>query len=173
MTDTETAVDGLTTVMNAFKGQNIDATKAADIMFATVKAGKTDFAQLSASLFNVAPLAAAANVKFQDVSAALATLTAQGTPTSVATTQIRAAIQAIIKPSKEMQGVLGTMTGELVKNGKLTGEQADQYTKLNNSLTGLQERGRNLGTALKKMVGNGAGRQRGVQDARGANQNER
>ena len=151
VTDTETAVDGLTTVMNAFKGQNIDATKAADIMFATVKAGKTDFAQLSASLFNVAPLAAAANVKFQDVSAALATLTAQGTPTSVATTQIRAAIQAIIKPSKEMQGVLGTMTGELVKNGKLTGEQADQYTKLNNSLTGLQERGRNLGTALKKM----------------------
>ena len=68
VTDTETAVDGLTTVMNAFKAQNIDAEKAADIMFATVKAGKTDFAQLSSSLFNVAPLAAAANVKFEDVS---------------------------------------------------------------------------------------------------------
>ena len=152
VTDTETAVDGLTTVMNAFKGQNIDAEKAADIMFATVKAGKTDFAQLSSSLFNVAPLAAAANVKFEDVSAALATLTAQGTPTSVATTQIRAAIQAIIKPSKEMKSVLAVMTDEMVKSGKLTGEQAEQYASLKEQLTGAQERGQNLASALKKMT---------------------
>ena len=151
VTDTETAVDGLTTVMNAFKDQNIDAEQAADIMFATVKAGKTDFEQLSASLFNVAPLAAAANVKFEDVSAALATLTAQGTPTSVATTQIRSAIQAIINPSKEMKAVLADMTEEMVKSGKLTGEQADEYESLKDHLVGAQEKGKLLASTLKDM----------------------
>ena len=116
VTDTETAVDGLTTVMNAFSSQNIDAEKAADVMFATVKAGKTNFAQLSASMFQVAPLANAAGVSFEEVSAALATITAQGTPTAVATTQIRSAIEGIINPSKAMNKIFrdaGFASGEL------------------------------------------------------------
>ena len=115
VTDTETAVDGLTTVMNAFKSQNIDVQRAADVMFATVKAGKTDFAQLSGALFNVAPLADATGVGFEEVSAALATLTAQGTPTSVATTQVRAAIQSLTKPSEALTEIFeaaGFASGE-------------------------------------------------------------
>ena len=152
VTDTKTAVDGLTTVMNGFKDQNISAEKAADIMFATVKAGKTDFTQLSASLFNVSDIAAAANVKFEAVSAALATMTAQGTPTSVATTRLRAAIQGIIVPSKEMKAVLADMTEEMVKNGKLTGEQADEYGKLTDHLTGAQEKGKLLADRLQGLA---------------------
>ena len=155
VTDVKTSVDGLTTVMNGFKSQNISAEKAADIMFATVKAGKTDFAQLSASLFNVSDIAAAANVKFEAVSAALATMTAQGTPTSVATTRLRAAIQGIIVPSKEMKTVLAGMTEEMVKSGKLTGPQAEQYASLKEQMTGAEERGQNLASALKKMAAAG------------------
>jgi len=116
VTDTETAVDGLTTVMNAFAGQNISAQEAADIMFTTVKAGKTDFAQLSGALFNVAPLANAAGVSFEEISAGMATITAQGTPTSVATTQLRAAIQGLTKPSDDLTAIFraqGFESGEL------------------------------------------------------------
>ena len=40
VTDTETAVDGLTTVLNAFKIPAQDTQKVADAMFATVKQGK-------------------------------------------------------------------------------------------------------------------------------------
>jgi TP901 family phage tail tape measure protein len=116
VTDTQTSVDGLTTVMNAFAGENISAQKAADVLFATVKAGKTDFAQLSGALFNVAPLANAAGVSFEEISAAMATITAQGTPTSVATTQLRAAIQGLIKPSDDLTQIFrrqGFESGEL------------------------------------------------------------
>jgi len=109
VTDVETAADGLTTVLNAFK---ISATKAmdvADIMFTVVKRGKTTFEELSASMFQVAPIAAAAGVKFEEVAAAIATVTKQGVPTSVATTQLRATIQAIIKPTAEMSAALKEM----------------------------------------------------------------
>jgi len=102
VTDVETAADGLTTVLNAFKIPAQDAGKVADIMFTVVKRGKTNFEELSASIFNVAPIAANAGVKFEEVAAAIATVTKQGVPTTVATTQLRAAIQAIIKPTAEM-----------------------------------------------------------------------
>lgn len=152
VTDTETAVDGLTTVMNAFAGQNIDAQQAADVMFATVKAGKTDFAQLSDSMFQVAPLANAAGVSFEEVSAGMATLTAQGTPTRVATTQLRAAIQGLTRPSDEMTAIFqeaGFASGELaVKQLGLkgaadvvtnaTGGSISSMTKLLGSIEGVQ-----------------------------------
>ena len=116
VTDTKTAVDGLTTVMNAFAGQNISAQQAADVLFTAVKAGKTDFTQLSDSMFQVAPLASAAGVSFEEIAAALATVTAQGTPTRVATTQLRAAIQGLTKPSDDLTAIFrrqGFESGEL------------------------------------------------------------
>lgn len=115
MTDTETAVDGLTTVINAFKLPMSSAQEVADIMFTTVKGGKTTFDELSASIFQVAPIAAASGVQFKEVSAALATMTKQGVPTSVATTQLRQAMVALQKPTADMAKViegLGYESGE-------------------------------------------------------------
>ncbi len=115
VTDTETAADGLTTILNAFKISAKDAGKVADVMFTVVKRGKTNFEQLSASIFQVAPIAATAGVKFEEVAAALATLTKQGIPTSVATTQLRQAIVALLKPTDVMKGAinkLGYESGE-------------------------------------------------------------
>ena len=103
VTDVETAVDGLTTVINAFGMDASEANRVADIMFTTVKGGKTTFEELSASLFQVAPIAAASKVEFTEVAAALATMTKQGVPTKVATTQLRQAMVALAKPTADMQ----------------------------------------------------------------------
>ncbi|KKK98079.1 hypothetical protein LCGC14_2646370, partial [marine sediment metagenome] len=92
VTDLETAVDGITSVVNAFGKENIPAAEASDIMFTAVKLGKTDLGQLSKSLFQVNPIAAALGVKFGDVAASLAVLTAQGVPTSVAAVQVKGAL---------------------------------------------------------------------------------
>ncbi len=92
VTDTETAVDGLTTVLNAFKIEARDVDKVADLMFQTVKLGKTTFEEISSAISLVAPIAAATGIEFDEISAALATLTKQGVPTAQAVTQIRAAI---------------------------------------------------------------------------------
>lgn len=86
-------VDGVTTVINAFGLEANDTEKAANAMFSAVAAGKTTMGEISAQLAMVAPNAAAAGVSFNEVFAALANMTAQGTKTSVAVTQIAAGIK--------------------------------------------------------------------------------
>ncbi|HRJ44240.1 MAG TPA: phage tail tape measure protein, partial [Caldilineaceae bacterium] len=98
VTDLETAVDGISSTVNAYGADIMDASKASDLMFTAVKLGKTTFEELSANLFNVNPTAAALGVEFGNVTAALAAMTAQGVPTSVATTQLR---QLFVEMSKE------------------------------------------------------------------------
>lgn len=98
VTDLETSVDGISSVVNAYGKDVISAAEASDLMFTAVKLGKTNFEELSGSLFNVIPTASALGVGFGDITAALASMTAQGTPTSVATTQLR---QLLVELSKE------------------------------------------------------------------------
>lgn len=121
VTELETAVDGITSVVNAYGADVLDAATASDVMFTAVRLGKTDFEQLSSSLFNVIPTAASLGVGFADVSAQLATLTAQGTPTSVATTQIRSALVEASKGGSKLSNALAELTGksftELIDQG--------------------------------------------------------
>jgi len=98
-TDLGVAVDGLTSVVNAFGPEAVSFEKASDLIFTAVKGGKTTVDELSRSLFQVAPVAAGLGVEFGDVTAALATLTAAGTPTSVAATQLRAVFAELSKPT--------------------------------------------------------------------------
>ena len=109
VTDIKTAVNGLTTVVNAFNLGFDKTGEVADSIFAAVQGGKTTFDEMAKSLFNVAPAAASANVSFQEVNAAIATLTASGVPTSVATTQIRAALTGLQRPSKEMDKIFKSL----------------------------------------------------------------
>lgn len=109
VTDVETAVDGLTTVLNAYKMESSEAEHVSDILFTAVRLGKTNFEQLSASMFQVAPMAAAMNVPLEEVAAAVTTLTKQGVPTSVAMTQIRASLVGLQKPTATMSKALADM----------------------------------------------------------------
>lgn len=131
VTELETAVDGISSVVNAYGSDIIDATKTSDLMFTAVRLGKTTFEELSASLFQVIPSASALGVSFEDVTAAIATMTAQGTPTSVATTQMR---QMLVELSKE-----GNKTSILFK--ELAGESFKDFIA----------EGGNVSTALALM----------------------
>ncbi len=111
----ETAVDGLTTVVNSYGDDVIDVQKASDLMFTTVKLGKTDFSQLSSSLYNVLPSANAANVSFENVSAALAVMTSQGVPTSAATTKIRGTIDELSKANTKASNTFEKLSGKSFK----------------------------------------------------------
>lgn len=115
VTDLETAVDGISSVVNAYGEDVIDASKASDLMFTAVKLGKTDFKQLSASLFNVVPAAVASGVAFEDVTSSIAVLTAQGTPTTVATTQMRAMFNELSKASSQTAKTFKEISGKTFK----------------------------------------------------------
>ena len=92
MTDTATAADAITTLINAYKLSADDAEKVSDQLFTTARLGKTTFGELGQSIAQVAPIAASYGVEMDQVLAAVATLTKSGTPTAQAMTQIRAAI---------------------------------------------------------------------------------
>ena len=115
VTELETAVDGISSVVNAYGSDIIDATRASDLMFTTVRLGKTDFGQLSASLFNVIPTASSLGIAFEDVSAGLATITAAGTPTSVATTQMRQLFVELGDSGTGVGAIFQELTGKSFK----------------------------------------------------------
>lgn len=102
VTDVATAVDGLSSVVNAFKINAADVESVADVMFTTVRLGKTTFEELSSSIANVAPVAAALGVDFKEVFASVSTLTKSGVKTTVAMTQLRAALISLLKPNADM-----------------------------------------------------------------------
>lgn len=126
VTELETAVDGITSVMNAYGQENLSAAQASDQMFTAVKLGKTTFGELASSLFNVVPTAVSAGVAFGDVTAAIATMTASGTPTSVATTQMRQALVELSDGGSQVgetfQKLAGTSFRDFIASGGNVGE---------------------------------------------------
>ena len=111
VTDLETAVDGITSVVNAYGSEVLSATEASDLMFTAVKLGKTDFSQLSKEVYKVAPLAASVGINFKEVTTSLANLTAQGTPTAVAATQMKAAMAELAKSGTKASSAFEDLTG--------------------------------------------------------------
>lgn len=101
VTDVATAVDGLTSVLNAY-GDGVDGAAAvSDAMFVAMRAGKTTIGELSANLGGVAPLAVSAGVSFDELVASIAALTKGGISTAESVTGVRAILAAVTKPSSE------------------------------------------------------------------------
>lgn len=97
VSETATAADGITSILNAYGMSAAAAESASDMMFTTVRLGKTTFGELAGYISQVTPTAAAYGVEMDQVLAAIATLTKSGVPTAQAVTRIR---QAIIAASK-------------------------------------------------------------------------
>ena len=70
VTDITTAVDGLTSALNAYGLEIEDAAGLSDDMFTAVKLGKTTFPELASNLGMVMPIAASLNVEFRELTAA-------------------------------------------------------------------------------------------------------
>jgi TP901 family phage tail tape measure protein len=146
VTDTETAIDGITTTVNAFGLNFSQAEEVSNSMFAAVQGGKTTFEELSASLSNVAPAAASAKVSFQEVNAAIATLTAAGVPTAQATTQIRAALVGLQKPSEDMDAIFQSL-------GYSNAQMAIESEGLQFALNAVKKASNGNNGALTKLLG--------------------
>jgi len=147
VTELETAVDGISSVINAYGTDVLSASQASDLMFTAVKNGKTDFTQLSQSLFNVIPTASALGVGFDNVTAALATMTAQGTPTSVATTQLRQLFVELSKEGTKTSGVFKDISGKTFKDFVASGGNVQDALKL------LEDHAGSTGVGINDLFG--------------------
>lgn len=101
LSDTATSVDAITTILNAYGLEANRATDVSDLLFQTVKLGKTTFTELANAIGTVISPAAAVGVELDELFATLATLTKGGIDTRTATTALRATLLSVLKPSDQ------------------------------------------------------------------------
>lgn len=148
---TKEATDIMTSALNAFKTEGLSAAQTSDLIFKAVKAGKTTVSGLAQAFGSTAPIIQSAGVKLRDFLAATSALTTSGTPAAQAQTQIRAAVQALIKPSGDMAKIfarLNVQSGtELIKS---TGSLGGAFREISKTAGAM---GINLAKAMGSVEG--------------------
>jgi len=98
--DTKTIADLVTSAMNAYGKENLNAAQATDILVATVREGKAEAESLAGAMGFVLPIASEFGVTFDQVGAAFAGMTRTGTNARVAATQLKAILSTMAAPSQ-------------------------------------------------------------------------
>jgi len=111
-TDAETAVDVLTTALNAYDLSVGETERVSDILITTQNKGKTTVDQLAQSMGGVIPLAAAYGVEMDNLGTAYAVLTANGDATAEAGTKLKAMLSELGDSGSTVAGVLKEKTGQ-------------------------------------------------------------
>lgn len=91
-----TSTDALGGALKAYGGGFQDAEKYADAMFVAMTSGKTTVQALAASLGRVTTTAAAYNVSFEEVTAAVSTMTAKNVEAGEAVSGLKAALASVV-----------------------------------------------------------------------------
>ena len=106
LTDTATAVDVLTTAVNAYGVENVSTTQASDIFFKTIQLGKITGDELASTIGASIPLFSSVGIELEELSSGLAAMTKQGVNAANATTQMNAIVTAFLTPSQAMSEAL-------------------------------------------------------------------
>lgn len=111
-TSATTAVDVLTTAINAYGLAASDATQLSDYLITTQNLGKTSVDQLAQSVGKVIPLASAYNVQMDNLSSAYAVLTANGIATAESGTYLKSMLSELGDTGSDVSEVLLNSTGK-------------------------------------------------------------
>ena len=136
-TSATTAVDVLTTAINAYGLAASDATQLSDYLITTQNLGKTSVGQLAQSVGKVIPLASAYNVQMDNLSSAYAVLTANGIATAESGTYLKSMLNELGDTGSGVSEVLLNSTGktfaQLMEQGYSLG---DVMAMLGNAVDG-------------------------------------
>jgi TP901 family phage tail tape measure protein len=136
-TSSASAVDILTTALNAYGKGADEAGHVSDVLLTTQNLGKTSVDELAGSMGRVIPLAAAYNVSLENLSSGLAIMTANGIATAEASTYTK------------------SMLNELGDTGSAVGKILQQQT--GKSFAELNADGKSLGDVLQVLYGSVGG----------------
>lgn len=145
--DTETAVNALTGVMNAFQKDNLSSAKAADLLFTTVRQGKTTLAELAPAIGTVGPAAAAAGVSFEQTAAALASVTKIIPNTNTAAAALRQVFGEADKTGTKFNASLKTLGAATM------GEAIGKFGSFQGVLQAVYEKTGSSDVAFKNLFG--------------------
>jgi TP901 family phage tail tape measure protein len=99
--ETKVIADLLTSAVNAYGSETLSAARASDDLVSAVRLGKLEADQLAGAMGRVLPIASAMGVTFNEVSGIMAAMSKTGTDAATATTQIRAIMVSLLKPSEQ------------------------------------------------------------------------
>lgn len=125
-TSSASAVDILTTALNAYGKGADEAGHVSDVLLTTQNLGKTSVDELAGSMGLVIPLAAAYNVSMENLSSGLAIMTANGIATAEASTYTKSMLNELGDTGSSVGKILKQQTGksfaELNADGKSLGD---------------------------------------------------
>lgn len=101
LTDMFTAVDAITTAINAYGLEVEQAGNVSDIFFEVIKKGKITGQQLAGSIGLVISSAAQMDIGLKEVGAAIALMTKVGIPAERAMVSLNQTMMAVLKPSED------------------------------------------------------------------------
>lgn len=111
-TSSASAVDILTTALNAYGLGADEAGHVSDVLLTTQNLGKTSVDELSSSMGKVIPLASAYNVSLENLSSGLAIMTANGIATAEATTYTKSMLNELGDTGSAVSKILQSETGQ-------------------------------------------------------------
>ena len=107
--ETKVVADLVTSAMNAYGKETLNASMATDVLTATVREGKAQADLLAGSMGMVLPIASNMGVQFHEVGAAVAAMTRTGTGAQTASMQLRQILASLIKPSQQAEKAMWAM----------------------------------------------------------------
>lgn len=163
LTDTFTAVDAITTVLNAYQLDAREATRVSDVFFTTVREGKLKFEDIASTIGNVATSFALAGISVEELGAAMATMTKFGVDAAEATTALNRFVLSLTmatddqRAAAEAMGIEWSLTALRAKG--LVGFMQDMQEATGGNLEALAELNPNIRSARAAFIlaGNGLG----------------
>jgi TP901 family phage tail tape measure protein len=113
---TKEAADLVTSSINSFNLEGAEQARVYDLIFKTVKNGKTNISQLAQGFGGVAGTISAAGVELDEYLASVAALTTTGMPAAQSHTQLRAVISGLTRETKQSQKVFNDLSAKNMKD---------------------------------------------------------
>lgn len=153
MADLDSTIRASASVMNAY-GMSVEETdRILGIMMNTQNLGITTIGELSTTLAQVIPTAAAFGVSFEQVGAALATMTSMGTQTAQATTGLNNMLSELGRQSQQAYKNLEAATEAAGLGKKNLQELTEEGYSLTDILLIMQDYAEKNGKTLVDMFG--------------------
>lgn len=147
MADNAASVKLLSSTVNAYGKENVNAQQAADVFFTTIKKGVITGEELSGTIGQSIPLFASLNIPVEQLASGMAAMTKQGVSASESTTQLNAIVNSFLKPS-------ATLSEHIRDMGYETGESFIKAEGLTGALDLLKRATNDEGEQLAELVPN-------------------
>ena len=159
-TDSATATDTLTTILNAYGMKASEVTSVSDKLITTQNLGKTSVAQLGASMGKIIPTAAMFGVNLDQLASAYVATTKNGISTAESTTYLNSMLNELGKSgttaSKALTEATGKTFSQLMESGVslidvvgVLDQQAQASGKSIADMFGSQEAGKAASTLVQ------------------------